>query len=70
MTDYINYEKIKDSKEGDIIVKCYYNGIKWICPNPNNVKLCDDVYQWYTSSHKIFCVDIKVTRELINSSFV
>lgn len=70
MADYLDYEKIKESKEGDIIVKCYYNGIKWICPNPNNETSCENVYQWYISSHKIECVEIKATNKLIESAII
>lgn len=68
--DYINYDKIKNSTEGDILVKCYYNGNRWICPNPNNRKLCEYIHSWYESTHNVTYKEIKITKELLEIALI
>jgi hypothetical protein len=64
MDKFLDYDRIKESKEGPIVVKCYYNGIKWVCPDPKNKKLCDNVQNWYMSSRNIDCIEILISDEL------
>jgi len=71
MDIFLDYDKIKDSNDGDIVVKCYNNGIKWICPDPNNDKLSWRVENWYLSTHNIQYKEVKITNELfITSKYV
>lgn len=57
--EYVDYDRIKDFKykmTGDekfITVKCFFNGKKWICPNPHAEDLCDSVENWYMSTEYI-----------------
>lgn len=57
--EYIDYDKIKNFKykitedQTYITVKCFFNGNKWICPNPYAEKLCDYIENWYMSTECI-----------------
>ena len=63
MPQYIDYNKIKDSNEGTIKIKCYNNGNKWLCPDPKNEDLCDAIENWYNSCHWIQYKEIYITDE-------
>ncbi len=64
MIQYIDYDKIKDSKDGTVKVKCYNNGNKWMCPNPKNEDFCYMMENWYSSTHNIEYKEIYITEEL------
>ena len=66
MSSYINYDKIKNNKEGDILVKCYFTGKKWLCPDPKNIQLSENMYGWYMSSHNIIYSVVMITDEMYN----
>lgn len=36
--EYLSYERIKElhNPKGDVEVKCYTNGLWWVCPNPKD----------------------------------
>lgn len=57
--EYVDYDKIKNFKykmtndEKYVTVKCFFNGKKWICPNPHAENLCDYVENWYMSTEYI-----------------
>lgn len=57
--EYVDYDKIKNFKykitndEKYVTVKCFFNGKKWICPNPHAEHLCDYVENWYMSTEYI-----------------
>jgi len=67
--EYIDYNIISKIKykavkgENNIKVKCFYNGDKWICPNPFNTDLCNQVENWYNSSHCMKLREILMSME-------
>lgn len=63
--NYLSYDKIKDSKKGDIKVNCFYNGEKWICVCSDNIKLSEQLFQWYNSTHNIKCVNVMVEQKMV-----
>lgn len=58
-TEYVDYDRIKDFKykmTGDekyVTVKCFFNGKKWLCPNPHAEELCNSIENWYMSTEYI-----------------
>lgn len=61
VNQYINYDDIKDSKEGTILIKCYHNGNRWLCPDPKHTILCDKIDQWCNASSGIQYKEILIT---------
>jgi hypothetical protein len=67
--EYIDYNMISKIKykaikgEDNIKVKCFYNGDKWICPNPFNTNLCNEIENWYNSSHCMKLREILMSME-------
>ena len=57
--EYVDYDRIKDFKykmTGDekyVTVKCFFNGEKWLCPNPHAEELCNSIENWYMSTEYI-----------------
>jgi hypothetical protein len=63
--NYLIYDKIKDSKEGDIKVNCFYNGEKWMCVSSENLILSEQLFQWYNSTHNIKYVHVMVDQKMV-----
>jgi hypothetical protein len=61
---YFNYDDIKDSKGGEVTIKCYNNGNKWLCPNPKDEIICERIDQWYNASHGIQYKEISISNNL------
>lgn len=70
--DYIDYNKIKNlvykiEKGSEFVtINCYYNGQKWLCPNPQNLQLCDQLDQWFGSTHLVKLRLINLPADVFN----
>lgn len=69
--EYLNYDKIKKFSEenksnGNITVRCYYNGLYWVCPNPKDINRSKGVEESYNAGYFISYCDIRITDEQFN----
>jgi hypothetical protein len=70
--EYVDYDLIKNIKykinkdEKHVKVKCFYNGNKWVCPNPLNNNLCEYVENWYSSTHLVKMREIHMSLDMFN----
>jgi hypothetical protein len=47
----LKYEILPDTKT--VTIRCYFNGERWLCPNPNCEQLCHYLHAWYESTHEM-----------------
>lgn len=62
--NYLNYDKIKDSTEGNVKVFCYFNGQTWMCVSEKNTKVVDQLEAWYNSTHNVTFLTVTITEEM------
>lgn len=62
--NYLNYDKIKNSTEGDIKVFCYFNGNTHMCVSENNKQILNQLEAWYNSTHDVTKSVIIITKEI------
>ncbi len=67
---YLEYVDIKSlhSQGAPVQVKCYTNGLWWVCPDPRDTERCSQAEKLYSSGHYINYEIVCITQQQLEAT--
>lgn len=64
---YNEISQLPQDKSG-VKIRCYTNGVRWVCPNPENKELSKNIYDQYCQGWYIDFEDYYISRKDFDDS--
>jgi hypothetical protein len=67
---YVEYSIIKPLHQDSspVEVKCYTNGLWWVCPDPRDKQRCASVHAQYSSGYLISYETVRLTAQQLEQA--